>query len=427
MTVGPLSRISPGSPSGTVGAVTVDDAHLHAGSRCADRGGDGLGRVAGLGRRGGAGFGQPVADEHTLEGQLVHDAADQRHRDVRCAGDGDPQARQVVRGVAGGALEERLVEGRGARQHGDALAFDRLEDRVDVEHGHRVHGQAGGHRGQDARLEPEHVEVRVDHQVAVAVADAGHGHPVAGHAHRPAVGLHDTLGHTGRARGEQDVARILRCDRRRPPVELGPVVVGDGAQQVLPGVGSLCGRTVDDHDRVELRQVDRRGAQHRDVVGTEEVGRREQHAGPAAREHDRRLVALEACVDRHQRRPGGAQPEDRDDPPQRVRRPDRHPVTRPDAGVHERRADVADQLTERRVGEGDTLRDDRDGVPVSGDRRGERCGDRHRCRCTAWFGHVGCSSAGCRAIHRSLSSRRSALPDGSLGIAATRSTLRRRL
>ena len=125
-------------------------------------------------------------------GQLVVDAADELDGDVGRAGDRDPQAGQVV-AVAVGVVEDRLVERRRAGQHGDLLVGDAGQRPVDVEHRLGEHRRPGRDRGEDPGLQPEHVEVRVHHQVAVARGEAGHRHPVGGHPQRPAVGLHDAL------------------------------------------------------------------------------------------------------------------------------------------------------------------------------------------------------------------------------------------
>ena len=117
----------------------------------------------------------------TENGQLVEDAADQLDRDVGGAGDGDPQAGEVVV-AAVGVVEDRLVDRRRAGEHGDPLGGDAGEHPVDVEHRLGEHRGPRRDAGEDAGLQPEHVEVRVHHQVAVVGGQAGHRHPVGGHA-----------------------------------------------------------------------------------------------------------------------------------------------------------------------------------------------------------------------------------------------------
>src|SRR5438132_939175 len=58
---------------------------------------------------------------------------------------------------------------------------------------------ANGVRLGDAGLEPEHVDVRVDLEIAIARLQADHGGPVAGDEQRPAVGRHRTFRDTRRA------------------------------------------------------------------------------------------------------------------------------------------------------------------------------------------------------------------------------------
>ena len=138
-------------------------------------------------------LGEPVAGDDDRERQLGVDPADQLDGDVGRAGDRHPQGGQVVV-VAVGVVEQRLVERGRARQHGDPLLRDPGQHPVGVEHRLGEHGGPGGDAGEDAGLEPEHVEVRVDHQVAVAGGEAGHRHPVGGDPQGAGVGLTTPLG-----------------------------------------------------------------------------------------------------------------------------------------------------------------------------------------------------------------------------------------
>ncbi len=203
-------------------ALVVDDAQLEAGTWAPDRGGDGLDVVARRGRRRGAALGQPVPGDDDRERQLLVDPPDELDGDVGRPGDRDAQAREVVPGAVG-VVED--ATGRGSAAPGSTVTCshaDALEHPVDVEHRLGEHRRAGDDRGQDARLQPEHVEVGVDHEVAVGRVETGHRHPVGGDQQRPAVGLDDALGHPGRAGGEQDVGRVVGLDGLAPPLGLGP-------------------------------------------------------------------------------------------------------------------------------------------------------------------------------------------------------------
>ena len=234
MMLPPRRRISPGSPGGTSRRSDVDDPQLEARPGPTDGGGDRLGVVAGRGGRRGAALGEAVAGDHHREGELVEDAADQLHRDVGGAGDGDPQAREVVV-AAVRVVEDRLVDRRRARQHRDPLGGHAGERPVDVEHRLGEHRGAGRDRGEDARLQPEHVEVRVHHQVAVAGGEPRHRHPVGGDEQGAGVGLHHALGRAGGAGGEEDVGRVVGADgglaRRSTSARASGVAAGE---EVVP-------------------------------------------------------------------------------------------------------------------------------------------------------------------------------------------------
>ena len=218
-----------------VSLLVVHDAQLEPGPRPAHRGGDGFGVVARPGGGGRPRLGQPVPGDDDRERQLVVEPADELDGDVGCPGDGHAEARQVV-GVAVGQVEDRLVERGGAGEHRHPLGCDRGEDGRRIEHRHREHGGPRGDRGQDPRLEAEHVEVRVDHQVAVAGGEARHRHPVRGHLQRPAVGLDDALRAARGARREQDVRRVLGPQRRRAPPDLGARLLGGPGQELVPAL-----------------------------------------------------------------------------------------------------------------------------------------------------------------------------------------------
>ena len=91
-----------------------------------------------------------------------------------------------------------------------------------------------GERREDPGLQTEHVEVGIDHQVAVAFGEAGHRHPIGRHLEGPSVGLDDTFRAAGRSRGEEDVRGIVAPDRGCTALELLSGVGGRERLEVVP-------------------------------------------------------------------------------------------------------------------------------------------------------------------------------------------------
>ena len=211
----------------------ADDAHLEPGTRTPHRGGHRLRVVVVRGATRGPALGQSVAGDHPGEGQLGIDPPDQLDRDVGRTGDGDAQGREVVV-VAGGVVEDGLVERGRTGQHRDPLGRDPGEDPVHVEHRLGEHRRPRRHTGQDARLEPEHVEVRVHLEIDVAGRKAGHGHPVSGDGERAPVRHDDALGHPRGARREEDVRRVVGGERGAPARHLVEALRRRPTHEVVP-------------------------------------------------------------------------------------------------------------------------------------------------------------------------------------------------
>jgi hypothetical protein len=148
----------------------VHQPHFHVPGGPAHRRDDVLEIIDRRRRRGdqGGGLGQPVPVGDDIWLDLVAHAAQQfRRRECR-RGHHDPQGREVVtsRGV-----ENRLEDGRRAKQDRDALGLDRAHDVLHVEHGlgedrHSVHDAR-----HPAGLVAERVEERRDDEIAVARAE----------------------------------------------------------------------------------------------------------------------------------------------------------------------------------------------------------------------------------------------------------------
>jgi hypothetical protein len=314
--------------------VVVDDLHLDVGDGPPGRVGDGLGVVVVAAHGGDAGgLGQAVAGHDRLEGQLRAHPADHLDRDGGRAGDRQPQRGEVV-AVEVGVVEDGLVDGGRAGQHGDPLLrhpghhAGHVEDQVGDD------GGALDQAGQDPGLEPEGVEERVDDQVAVALPQAHHVGPVGEGPDAGAVPEHRALRGTGGARGEQDVAQVVRADGRRP---LRRRVVGHRVgprQQLRPrgGVGSV--GAPEHHDLLDAGREALVGDQL-DVVGAQELGGREQHPGPGGAQHVRGLGSLEPGVERHDDGAGAVHAQGPDGPLPDVGRPDGDAVAGRHAAGHE--------------------------------------------------------------------------------------------
>ena len=160
-------------------------------------------------------LGQPVRGQHESKLSSALHPLDQRDRHDRRAGDREPQGGQVV------AVARRMVEDRSGRSsarpgrtviRSASISSHRASD---VEDRLRHDGRAGEQAGDDAGLVAEAVEERVDHEVAV-----GGGRPRRTPPRRSAtpidlaVRAHHALAAAGRARGEQDVADVVRADCR---------------------------------------------------------------------------------------------------------------------------------------------------------------------------------------------------------------------
>ena len=168
MTLPPRSRISPGLTGGHVLARRRRRCRISKPGRgrptvVATVSTSSSGR--GAARR--TGLGQPVA-------------GDQHRRTAARRGPGAPArtgmsaapvtaTRRLDRSScsAVGVVEDRLVERRRAGKHGHPLGGDPGQHPVDVEHRLGQHRGTAGDAGEDPCLQAEHVEVRVDHQVAV--------------------------------------------------------------------------------------------------------------------------------------------------------------------------------------------------------------------------------------------------------------------
>ena len=276
-------------------------------------------------------------------------------------------------------VEDRLVDRGRTREHGDPLALDAGEDPVDVEDRLGQHLGAAGDAGQDPCLQPEHVEVGVDHEVPVVRTQPGHVHPVGGDTQRPAVGHDDTLRQPGRPRGEEDVRGVVGPQPLAPPVDLGTPLIGGSPEERGPGLGPVGWPPARHHDRLEVRELDVTGAQQGDVVGVEEVRDGDQHPGTAPGQDVRRLAALEAGVDGDQDGAGLEQAQRGHDPFGTVEGPDRHAVAGLDAGGHQGGAERPGRLEELGIAEaGRAILHGRALPEPAGGRREERRDGRRR-------------------------------------------------
>ena len=179
----PRRRISPGSPVSTSrpSPSTIRSSNPGRGRPTVVA----MVSTSSLGRGGRrrAPLGQTVSGDDGGEGELGVEAADQLDRDVGGAGDGHPERRQVVddRGRDGRACPGTAWAGPAAPSPASSATVASTRAVSNTASGIMVAPAAD--RGQDAGLQPEHVEVRIDHEVAVVGVQPGHGHPVGGHPH----------------------------------------------------------------------------------------------------------------------------------------------------------------------------------------------------------------------------------------------------
>ncbi len=300
MTLSPRTSTSPDSPGSDVGARRVDDAHLEPRPGPAHRGGDGLGVVVVRRRAGGAALGEAVPGDDLREGQLVVDPADQLDRDVGGAGHRDPQGREVVggrgrggRGSPGRASGARAGRSRARRRPGTARGPRRTPARA-------AWWRRPATEARIPALRPNMWKYGIHHQVDVARREPGHRHPVGGDAQRAAVGHHDALGQPGRARGEEDVGRVVRARVRRCAGRPRRAESGRRpGQKLRPGHRTGRWRRPGPTTTVvERRQLDARALEHGHVVVPEEVGDGDHCAGSAPLQQLGRLGTLEPRVDR---------------------------------------------------------------------------------------------------------------------------------
>ena len=246
-----------------------------------------------------------------------------------------------------GMVEQRVIDRRWTREHGDALAFDELEHLAGVEHRHREDGGTAHEARQAPGLVTEDVEERIRDQVAVAGTQIGPVAPVEVRAQRLAVRHHDTLGRPRGARREHHVARIIGTDRRDPRVEIHDGHVLRARDELVPADRDVVGFAREQDRVLERGQLRARVREQRRVVRVEEPTHREQHTRPASLEHERGFGATEPGVDRDERAAGGGHTERGNDPLQRVRCPHGHAVTALDARSHERTSRAVDHRAQR--------------------------------------------------------------------------------
>ncbi len=187
-------------------------------------GGHVLERVAGPGQRHVACLGEPVAGHQRLERKFVVRSGGSSSTGMSAAP--VTPARSVDSLPLSLDVEQRVIQRRRAGQHRDPFALNEFHHAVDVEDGDRQHRRAAQERRDEAGLEAERVEVRVDHQVAVALAQIRERRPFLVHPQRLAVIHHGALGPPGGARGEDDVG-----DRRRSTADARALERSDRSDQ----------------------------------------------------------------------------------------------------------------------------------------------------------------------------------------------------
>ena len=152
-------------------------------------------------------------------------------------------------GAATTCRTRRRGDGRGSTGRSSAgpgsietcSSATRLHHRVDVEHRVRDDRRALEDAREDAGLQAERVEERVDDEVAVALAQPDDIRPGVVRAHARPVREHRALRAAGRARGEEDVGEVVAGERVAARGELfGDHAVG-AVQELVPPDGAGAG------------------------------------------------------------------------------------------------------------------------------------------------------------------------------------------
>ena len=232
-------------------------------------------------------------------------------------------------------IEYRLKDGRRTGQHGDPFRRHALHHRHDVEHGVGEDRGTTQDAGQHARLQPRRVEERIDHEVAVASAQADQLGPGQVGADAGTVPQHGALGLAGGARGEDDVGGVVLGHGGQAACHLLTVGVGRPGLELGEGRAPRPRRSLQHHDLFEGFEGGLVG-QQRHQVGAEQVGHGEEQARPGGTQDVARLLAAVSGVERHQHRTDGVDGETRDHPCGTVGCPQGHAVAPLDAARHER-------------------------------------------------------------------------------------------
>ncbi len=299
------------------------------------------------------GLGQPVGGQHDVDVKFGLHALHQHHRHGGRTGDREPQRAQVEV-FAGRVIQQALVDGRRARQHGDAVALDGPQRVQRIERHVRDQRGTGLQAGQDAGLVAEVVEERVDAQVAVVAGDLPVGGPGCRGRQRLPVRAQHAFAAAGGAGGEQDVADVLGCDGGGTGCDgiQGPGTRGD---ELVPG--PVVGFDRHPHD---VPQRGQRGpVQAGRPVGAQEEARREQHRRAGSVQDVGGFCGGVAGVQRHHRGAGVVDRQAGHHPVPGVRRPDGHPVCGFDTEGDQRRRGAVDRVAQ--LGRRET--------PVLGDQR----------------------------------------------------------
>jgi hypothetical protein len=316
-------------------ALAIDDADLDLGNRAAAGRCDGFGIVVEPTHGDdAAALREPVGSDHGFEPEVVFHPIDELDRDRGCAGHRKSQARDIELSELG-VQQNRLIQGRGARQHRDGVFLNAPEHDVDVEHRLRVNRGAAHQRRKPSGLVAKTVKERQHDQISIAFAKAGDRAPLIEHPQVLCVRAHRAFGFASGARREENIGHVVRIDRRRALLGGGRRNLRGACQELRVAEGAFRCVSPQHDDLGEIGKLGVGATKERHVVDVEETRHGEEHLCPALLEQVCGLDAFVSGVDWDHHAANRVNRQRTDDPLPDVRRPNGDAIAFVDASGDE--------------------------------------------------------------------------------------------